>query len=45
MCGNNGGRDLTFNETDEKLGFLVDEGYYEPEVLDQYPREFERSRH
>ena len=31
-----------FHSLEEKLGFLVDEGYYEPEVLDQYPREFLR---
>ncbi|GLK64232.1 class 1b ribonucleoside-diphosphate reductase subunit alpha [Paracoccus kondratievae] len=29
-----------FHSLDEKLGYLVDEGYYEAEVLDQYPREF-----
>lgn len=29
-----------FHSLDEKLGYLVDEGYYEPEVLAQYPREF-----
>ncbi|MEQ8294787.1 MAG: class 1b ribonucleoside-diphosphate reductase subunit alpha [Roseovarius sp.] len=29
-----------FHSLDEKLGYLVDEGYYEPEVLDQYDRAF-----
>ncbi|WP_158969843.1 class 1b ribonucleoside-diphosphate reductase subunit alpha [Chachezhania sediminis] len=29
-----------FHSLDEKLGYLVDEGYYEAEVLAQYPREF-----
>ena len=29
-----------FHSLDEKLGYLVDEGYYEAEVLDQYPRAF-----
>ncbi|WP_323010165.1 class 1b ribonucleoside-diphosphate reductase subunit alpha [Paracoccus sp. (in: a-proteobacteria)] len=29
-----------FHSLDEKLGYLVDEGYYEAEVLGQYPREF-----
>lgn len=31
-----------FHSLDEKLGYLVDEGYYEPEVLDQYSRNFHR---
>ena len=29
-----------FHSLDEKLDYLVDEGYYEAEVLAQYPREF-----
>lgn len=29
-----------FHSLDEKLGYLVDEGYYEPEVLAQYDRAF-----
>lgn len=29
-----------FHSLDEKLGYLVDEGYYEAAVLDQYSREF-----
>lgn len=29
-----------FHSLDEKLGYLVDEGYYEPEVLDQYSKTF-----
>ena len=29
-----------FHSLNEKLGYLVDEGYYEAETLDQYPREF-----
>ncbi|NDK35277.1 class 1b ribonucleoside-diphosphate reductase subunit alpha [Rhodovulum sulfidophilum] len=29
-----------FHSLDEKLGYLVDEGYYEADVLDQYPRAF-----
>jgi len=29
-----------FHSLDEKLGYLVDEGYYEADVLAQYPREF-----
>lgn len=29
-----------FHSLDEKLDYLVDEGYYEAEVLEQYPREF-----
>ena len=29
-----------FHSLDEKLDYLVDEGYYEAEVLGQYPREF-----
>ncbi|WOI56226.1 class 1b ribonucleoside-diphosphate reductase subunit alpha [Palleronia sp. LCG004] len=29
-----------FHSLDEKLGYLVEEGYYEAAVLDQYPREF-----
>ncbi|QDC10764.1 class 1b ribonucleoside-diphosphate reductase subunit alpha [Oceanicola sp. D3] len=32
-----------FHSLDEKLGYLVDEGYYEPEVLDQYSRNFQRA--
>ncbi|RBO53835.1 ribonucleotide-diphosphate reductase subunit alpha [Rhodovulum sp. BSW8] len=31
-----------FHSLDEKLGYLVDEGYYEAEVLDQYSRNFQR---
>ncbi|MBY5987744.1 class 1b ribonucleoside-diphosphate reductase subunit alpha [Roseovarius atlanticus] len=31
-----------FHSLDEKLGYLVDEGYYEPEVLDQYSKNFQR---
>ncbi|WP_126979586.1 class 1b ribonucleoside-diphosphate reductase subunit alpha [Frigidibacter oleivorans] len=31
-----------FHSLDEKLGYLVEEGYYEPEVLDQYSRNFQR---
>ncbi len=31
-----------FHSLDEKLGYLVDEGYYEVEVLDQYSRNFQR---
>ncbi|THH38646.1 class 1b ribonucleoside-diphosphate reductase subunit alpha [Aliishimia ponticola] len=31
-----------FHSLDEKLRYLVDEGYYEPEVLDQYSRNFQR---
>ena len=31
-----------FHSLDEKLGYLVDEGYYEPQVLDQYSRNFQR---
>jgi len=31
-----------FHSLDEKLGYLVDEGYYEEEVLDQYSRDFTR---
>ncbi|WP_022707470.1 class 1b ribonucleoside-diphosphate reductase subunit alpha [Paracoccus zeaxanthinifaciens] len=29
-----------FHSLDEKLDYLVDEGYYEKQVLDAYPREF-----
>jgi ribonucleoside-diphosphate reductase alpha chain len=29
-----------FHSLDEKLGYLVDEGYYEADVLDQYSRAF-----
>ncbi|WP_372800496.1 class 1b ribonucleoside-diphosphate reductase subunit alpha [Paracoccus seriniphilus] len=29
-----------FHSLDEKLDYLVDEGYYEPQVLADYPREF-----
>ena len=29
-----------FHSLDEKLDYLVDEGYYEPQVLDAYPRAF-----
>ncbi|WP_199257759.1 class 1b ribonucleoside-diphosphate reductase subunit alpha [Paracoccus binzhouensis] len=32
-----------FHNLDEKLRYLVDEGYYEPEVLDQYSRNFQRA--
>ena len=32
-----------FHSLDEKLGYLVDEGYYEPEVLDQYSKNFQRN--
>ena len=31
-----------FHSLDEKLGYLVDEGYYEAEVLDQYSKNFMR---
>ena len=31
-----------FHNLDEKLRYLVDEGYYEPDVLDQYSRNFQR---
>ncbi|MBK4215753.1 class 1b ribonucleoside-diphosphate reductase subunit alpha [Paracoccus caeni] len=31
-----------FHNLDEKLRYLVDEGYYEPEVLDQYSKNFQR---
>ncbi|WP_108258230.1 class 1b ribonucleoside-diphosphate reductase subunit alpha [Mangrovicoccus ximenensis] len=31
-----------FHSLDEKLGYLVDEGYYETQVLEQYPRAFLR---
>ncbi|WP_413220721.1 class 1b ribonucleoside-diphosphate reductase subunit alpha [Tritonibacter mobilis] len=31
-----------FHSLDEKLGYLVEKGYYEPEVLDQYSRNFQR---
>ncbi|MDM7458906.1 MAG: ribonucleotide-diphosphate reductase subunit alpha, partial [Paracoccus sp. (in: a-proteobacteria)] len=29
-----------FHSLDEKLDYLVDEGYYEAEVLARYPRDF-----
>ncbi len=29
-----------FHSLDEKLDYLVDEGYYEPQVVNAYPREF-----
>ncbi|MBC9247119.1 class 1b ribonucleoside-diphosphate reductase subunit alpha [Paracoccus sp. 11-3] len=32
-----------FHNLDEKLRYLVDEGYYEPEVLDQYSKNFQRT--
>ncbi|WP_207100342.1 class 1b ribonucleoside-diphosphate reductase subunit alpha [Paracoccus shandongensis] len=32
-----------FHSLDEKLDYLVEEGYYEPEVLDQYSRNFQRA--
>ena len=32
-----------FHNLDEKLRHLVDEGYYEPQVLDQYSRNFQRA--
>ena len=32
-----------FHNLDEKLRYLVDEGYYEAEVLDQYSRNFQRA--
>ncbi|UXU76487.1 MULTISPECIES: class 1b ribonucleoside-diphosphate reductase subunit alpha [unclassified Paracoccus (in: a-proteobacteria)] len=32
-----------FHNLDEKLRYLVDEGYYEAEVLDQYSRNFHRA--
>lgn len=32
-----------FHSLDEKLGYLVDEGYYEVEVLDQYSKNFQRA--
>ena len=32
-----------FHNLDEKLRYLVDEGYYEPEVLDQYSKNFQRA--
>ncbi|WP_280232623.1 class 1b ribonucleoside-diphosphate reductase subunit alpha [Nocardia cyriacigeorgica] len=32
-----------FHNLDEKLDYLIDENYYEPEVLDQYSREFIKS--
>ncbi|AQA22911.1 ribonucleoside-diphosphate reductase, alpha subunit [Rhodococcus sp. MTM3W5.2] len=32
-----------FHNLDEKLDYLVKENYYEPEVLDQYSREFVKS--
>ena len=31
-----------FHSLDEKLGYLVDEGYYDPTVLDQYSKNFQR---
>jgi ribonucleoside-diphosphate reductase class Ib alpha subunit (EC 1.17.4.1) len=31
-----------FHSLDEKLDYLVDEGYYEAEVLDQYSKNFQR---
>ena len=31
-----------FHSLDEKLGYLLEEGYYEAEVLDQYSRNFQR---
>lgn len=31
-----------FHSLDEKLGYLVDKGYYEAEVLDQYSKNFQR---
>ncbi|MEN9063141.1 class 1b ribonucleoside-diphosphate reductase subunit alpha [Ponticoccus litoralis] len=31
-----------FHSLEEKLGYLVDEGYYEAQVLEQYPRDFLR---
>ncbi|MDE4176617.1 class 1b ribonucleoside-diphosphate reductase subunit alpha [Phaeobacter sp. PT47_59] len=32
-----------FHSLDEKLGYLVSEGYYEEEVLDQYSKNFQRA--
>lgn len=32
-----------FHSLDEKLRYLVEEGYYEPEVLDQYSKNFQRA--
>lgn len=32
-----------FHSLDEKLGYLLNEGYYEAEVLDQYSRNFHRA--
>ncbi|MFB2532085.1 class 1b ribonucleoside-diphosphate reductase subunit alpha [Paracoccus sp. p3-h83] len=32
-----------FHSLDEKLGYLVAEGYYDPAVLDQYSRNFQRA--
>ncbi len=32
-----------FHSLDEKLGYLVEEGYYEAAVLDQYSRNFQRA--
>ena len=32
-----------FHSLDEKLGYLVDEGYYDAAVLDQYSRNFQRA--
>ncbi|WBU52754.1 class 1b ribonucleoside-diphosphate reductase subunit alpha [Paracoccus sp. SCSIO 75233] len=31
-----------FHSLDEKLGYLVEEGYYDPAVLDQYSKNFQR---
>ncbi len=31
-----------FHSLDEKLGYLVDQGYYDPAVLDQYSKNFQR---
>lgn len=31
-----------FHSLDEKLDYLVEEGYYEPQVLDQYSKNFMR---
>ncbi len=32
-----------FHSLDEKLGYLLDQGYYDPAVLDQYSRNFQRA--